>query len=270
MSILAEIVRAKRTRLRTLQRERSWASLEAEKLYGEARRSLSDALLRETEDEPIRFLTEIKRASPSAGWIRPGADALEIGEEYKASGSSGISLLTEEEFFQGRLEDLPRMRTLGLPVLMKDFFVDPYQVALCRALGGDALLLIAALGDVPLLEEVRAAAAELEIEVLVEVHDEAECEIAHRLETELVGVNNRNLRSFEVSLDTSERLLDWLPPDPVRLSESGIRTRQDAVRLERIGFDALLVGESLMRAPNPGRALRELRGEADRDPEARS
>lgn len=260
MSVLTEILAAKRRRVRELARERSWASLESDPVYREPRRSLRDALEREPGTE-IRFLTEIKRASPSAGWIRPGADALEIGQLYQAAGTSAFSLLTEENYFHGRLDDLPRLRELGLPVLMKDFFVDPYQVGLCRGLGADALLLIAAVDDLPLLHEIRSAAEELEIEVLVEVHDESECEIAHRMEPELVGVNNRDLATFEVSLETSERLARWLPCDSVRLSESGIRTREDVLRMESAGFDALLVGESLMRAPDPGRALRELRGE---------
>jgi indole-3-glycerol phosphate synthase len=147
---------------------------------------------------------------------------------------------------------------------MKDFFVDPFQVELARALGADGLLLIAALGDRPLLEEIRAAARELGLEVLVEVHDARECELAHRLGPELSGVNNRDLSTFEVDLGTSERLRPYLPPDSVALAESGIRTRVDVERLEKAGFDALLVGESLMRANDPGDALLILRG-ADRE-----
>ena len=261
-TILDEICRTKRERLVQLRRERSWADLEAGDLWSAERRSLARALGRtdpEDPDDPVRFLCEIKRASPSAGWIRPGADALAIGEAYARAGANAISLLTEEAYFRGSLEDLPRVRGIGLPVLMKDFFVDPYQVGLARSLGADAILLIAALDDRPLLREMRLAAKELGLEVLLEVHDEWECEVAHELLPELAGVNNRNLHTFDVDLATSERLRDRLPP-ATRLAESGIRTREDVVRLQRARFDGLLVGESLMREEDPGLALRRLRG----------
>lgn len=261
-SILEEICRTKRERVAELRRERSFADLESSELYAVERRSLSTALRRgnaEDPGDPVRFLCEIKRASPSAGWIRPGADAVEIAEYYERAGASGLSLLTEEAYFKGVLDDLPRVREVGLPVLMKDFFVDPYQVVLARSMGADALLLIAALGDRPLLREMRAAAKELGLDVLLEVHDEWECEVAHELAPELSGVNNRNLKTFEVDLATSERLYELLPKG-TRLAESGIKTRDDVVRLERARFDGLLVGESLMRKEHPGDALLELRG----------
>jgi len=209
---------------------------------------------------PIRFLCEIKRASPSAGEIRAGADARGIAATYRAAGAAGISLVTEPAFFPGRPDDLPEVRGEGLPVLMKDFLVDPWQVAWGRSLGADAVLLIAALGDRLLLEELRAAARVFGLETLVEIHDRSELDLAIRLETEMIGVNHRDLKSFEVDLDRGEELLLEMPPDRVRLAESGIRERADVLRLERAGFDALLVGESLMRAPDPGAALRELRG----------
>lgn len=261
-TILDEICRTKRDRVVALRRARSWADLEASEAWLAERRSLAAALRRvdrESHGDPVRFLCEIKRASPSAGWIRPGADALDVGGRYLGAGAAAISLLTEEDYFRGDPADLPRVRTLGLPVLMKDFFVDPYQVALARSLGADGLLLIAALDDRPLLREMRVAARELGLEVLLEVHDEWECEIAHELLPELSGVNNRDLRTFEVDLAASERLLGRLPAG-TRLAESGIRTRDDVLRLEVAGFDGLLVGESLMRAEDPGVALRILRG----------
>jgi indole-3-glycerol phosphate synthase len=230
--------------------------------FAEARRSLAAALRRSAALDPVRFLCEIKRASPSAGEIRPGADAPRIAEIYREAGASGISLVTEEQFFRGRPEDLPAVRVAGLPVLMKDFLVDPWQVGQARSLGADAVLLIVAMSDRPLLEELRAAARDLELEVLVEVHDAAEIEVAWRLAPELCGVNHRNLNTFEVNLELGVRLLPSLPPATVHVAESGIRTRSDVVRLEAAGFDALLVGESLMRAEDPGAALRELRGTA--------
>lgn len=269
MSILREIAAAKRERVRALKRLHPLSSLRAEPLYRAERRSLARALRRKSDDsshpfdkEPVRFLCEVKRASPSAGWIREDADAVRTATLYAEAGASGISLLTEEQYFRGRLEDLPRVREVALPVLMKDFFIDPFQVELARAKGADALLLIAALGDAPLFEEIRAAARELGIEVLVEVHHERECELAHRLDPEMAGVNNRDLATFEVDLAVSERLRGFLPASAVALSESGIRTRADVERLARAGFDGLLVGESLMRADDPGDALRNLRGAA--------
>jgi len=263
MSVLRDIIAAKRERVRVWLRERPWAVLESAPPYSEGRRSLRASLSR--GEGPIRFLTEIKRASPSAGAIALEADAPAVARRYAEAGSSGISLVTEEQFFRGRPDDLPLVRAVGLPVLMKDFFVDPYQVAQARSLGADALLLIAAIEDRPLLRELRAAARDLGLEVLLEVHDEAECEVAHELGAELVGVNNRDLSTFVVDLATSERLSSRLPRGPVRLAESGIRSRADVLRLEAAGFDGLLVGEHLMRAGDPGRALLELRGAEERE-----
>lgn len=262
MSILMDIIAAKRDRIVELRRSCPWPALRAAAGFAEPRRSLAAALRRGGSLDPVRFLCEIKRASPSAGEIRPGADAIRVAESYRDAGASGISLVTEEQFFRGRPADLPGVRAAGLPVLMKDFLVDPWQVGQARSLGADAVLLIVAMNDRPLLEELRAAARELELEVLVEVHEAAELELAWSLAPELCGVNHRNLDTFEVDLGTGERLLPSLPPAAVRVAESGVRTRADVVRLEAAGFDALLVGESLMRAPDPGAALMELRGEA--------
>jgi indole-3-glycerol phosphate synthase len=263
MNILRDIFATKRDRVGSLRRSTPWPALRAAAGFADARRSLAAGLRRNpAAADPVRFLCEIKRASPSAGEIRPGADASAIAKAYREAGASGISLVTEEDFFRGRPEDLPAVRQAGLPVLMKDFFVDPWQVGQARALGADAILLIVALGDRPLLEELRAAARELELEVLVEVHEASELELAWRLAPDLCGVNHRDLRSFEIDLGLGERLMPDLPPAAVRLAESGIRTRTDVVRLEAAGFDGLLVGEQLMRAEDPGAALRELRGVA--------
>jgi len=291
MTILDDILRARRARVPEWKRQRSWSALAEDPIYAQPRRPMDTALRRyhaagegagepaveraigraldraglseaaPSPPRPIRFLSEIKRASPSAGEIRPGTDAAAVAEAYRDAGASAISLVTEEDFFRGRLEDLPLVRAAGLPVLMKDFLVDPYQVALARALGADAVLLIAAIEDRPLLRELREAARELELQVLIEIHEAREAELAHELLTEMTGVNNRDLRTFQVDLQVSASLLPLLPSSSVRLSESGIRTRDDVLRLQEIGFDALLVGESLMRAPDPGAALRQLRGE---------
>jgi indole-3-glycerol phosphate synthase len=258
MSILDDILAARRVRVRELQRERPWSELEQAPLFREPRRSLAQALRR--GEGSIRFLCEIKRASPSAGPIRLEANAAEIAASYVQGGASALSLITEEAFFQGRLDDLPVVREAGAPVLMKDFIVDPYQLVLGRALGADGALLIAAVDDRSLFAEARAAARDLSLEILVEVHAEEEIELALSLDPELIGVNHRDLRSFRVDLGVSEKLLPLLPASATRLAESGIRARADVEVLERRGFDALLVGESLMRAPDPGRALLALRG----------
>lgn len=259
MSILNEILERRRARVSVLKRERPYSSLETEPAGAEPRRSLSAALRRGPE-EPVRFLCEIKRASPSAGWIRRDAAAGEIALRYGEAGASGISLVTEEEFFHGRLDDLPLVRGAGLPVLMKDFLVDPYQVALGKSLGADAVLLIAAVEDPVLLRDVRQAARDLGLEAVIEVHTLSEIDCALRLHPDLIGINNRDLSTFEVDLETSRRLFHRLPPEVVRLSESGIRRREDVVLLQECGFDACLVGEILMREEDPGSALRMLRG----------
>ncbi len=258
MSVLTDILAARRIRMRRLAREYPWATLEAEPLYAAPRHSLAASLARGAGG--IRFLTEIKRASPSAGPIQLDADAGKTAERYRDAASGGISLVTEEDYFLGRPHELPRVREAGLPVLMKDFFVETHQIAWARSLGADAILLIAAVDDRPLLRALRSCARELGLDVLLEVHAEEECEIAHELETELVGVNNRDLSTFVVDLATSERLFARLPKARARLAESGIRSRADVERVERAGFDGVLVGEHLMRAPDPGAALLELRG----------
>ncbi len=260
MSVLEEILVGKRNRVAALRRDWPWSRFESEPLFREPRRSLASALKRDGGE--IRFLCEIKRASPSAGEIRPGADAARIAHAYAEAGASGISLVTEQEFFRGRPEDLPLVRAAGLPVLMKDFLVDPREIAVGKALGADSVLLIAAVGDLPLLKDLRAAARELEMEVLVEVHAEGEIDALLALDPEIAGVNHRDLRTFRVDPDLGERLLPLLPAGKARVAESGIRGREDARRLERVGFDACLVGEALMRAPDPGAALLDLRGVA--------
>lgn len=263
MSALVEILRAKSARVRELRRRLPWGALRRELMFAESRRSLTDALRRPAHAAgespvPIRFLCEIKRASPSAGPIRLDADAAAIAAAYRVAGASAISVVTEEEFFLGRPSDLATVRAIGLPLLMKDFVLDPWQIGQARALGADAILLIVAALSRSQLEELAAAARELGLDALIEVHTEAECEGAARVAPKLIGVNNRDLDSLRVDLSVSERLLSHLPPDAVRLSESGIADRSDVVRLDR--FDGLLVGERLMRAHDPARELRSLRG----------
>jgi indole-3-glycerol phosphate synthase len=210
----------------------------------------------------VRFICEIKHASPSAGVLREPFDPESIATAYAAAGAAAISVVTEERFFLGTRDTLLRVRRVVMsPVLMKDFVIDPYQIVEARVLGADAVLLITSLLDQHQLREFRACAAELGLECLVEVHDETEVERAVESGAEVLGVNNRDLGSFQVDLGTTERLIRLMPHDRVVVSESGIRTRDDVLRLEQSPVDAVLVGETLMRAESPAHMLERLMGE---------
>ena len=204
-------------------------------------------------------IAEVKKASPSMGVIRASFDPVAIAESYAAAGATCLSVLTDEKYFQGSGHYLRLVRAaVGLPLLRKDFIVDEYQIVEARALGADAILLIvAALSDAELAAFTRLA-HDLGLDVLVEVHDEAECERALQLPLRVIGVNNRNLHDFSVSLDTSRRIKAMLPVDYLLVSESGIHTRADIEALQGDGIHAFLVGGSLMQADDPGAALSAL------------
>ena len=206
-------------------------------------------------------IAELKKASPSKGLIRADFDAAALAGELETAGAAVLSVLTDEKFFQGSLENLRRASaSVSIPCLRKDFMVDEFQVLEARANGADAILLIvAALSDAE-LRTLRQAAKAMELDVLCEVHDREELERALALECECVGVNSRDLKTFHVSLDRAIELVQLLPASAVRVAESGIGSRTVMERLQAAGYDAFLIGETLMRAERPGHALRELVG----------
>ncbi|TBR36837.1 MULTISPECIES: indole-3-glycerol phosphate synthase TrpC [Dyella] len=204
-------------------------------------------------------IAEVKKASPSKGIIRPDFHPADIARSYEKAGAACLSVLTDKDFFHGSEDFLRQAReACSLPVLRKDFVIDPYQVYEARAIGADCILLIvAALGDATLLE-LSLLAADLDLDVLCEVHDAEELERALALPVPLVGVNNRNLRTFETTLDTSIELQSLMEYDRILVSESGIHTPEDVERLRDAGINAFLVGEAFMRAADPGAELHKL------------
>ena len=215
-------------------------------------------------DRPgIGVIAEFKRRSPSAGLLREGADIAEIATVYERGGASAISVLTEEDNFEGSLDDLRAARTAcGLPLLRKDFIVDPYQLYEARATGADAVLLIVAALSAPEMVSLHETATSLGLDVLVEVHDSDELAIAASAGASLIGVNNRDLRDFSVDVSRTFQLLAEMPSGATVVSESGISSPAQLRDLEAQGVAAVLVGETLMRAHDPGQALSALRGAA--------
>jgi len=206
-------------------------------------------------------IAEIKKASPSKGIIRENFDPVAIAKSYQAGGASCLSVLTDQDFFQGHEDYLIAARTAcELPVIRKDFIVDPYQVIEARAIGADCILLIVAALEDGMLAQLAAQARSLGMDVLVEVHDRAELARALHLELELIGINNRDLRSFDTRLETTIELLDLIPAGCLVVTESGIHTREDVALMQRHEVHAFLVGEALMRKPDPGQGLKELFG----------
>lgn len=207
------------------------------------------------------IIAEVKKGSPSKGLIREDFDPLEIAEIYQDNGATCLSVLTEEKYFMGSLRYLALIREqVGLPLLRKDFIFDPFQVYESRAAGADAILLIAAMLEPQQIVDLAALARELHLDVLLEVHDEREMELACGTDIGLIGVNNRNLRSFVTDLCTTARLAKMLPTDRLLVSESGINTRADIERLHADGARAFLIGEAMMREADIGAKLQELLG----------
>jgi indole-3-glycerol phosphate synthase len=211
--------------------------------------------------DSLNVIAELKKASPSRGLIRADFDPVALAKSLEGAGAAAISVLTEEEFFQGELKYMRDARAaIGLPVLRKDFIVDPWQVWEARATNADSFLLIVAALDDALLAELLALGRELGMEPLVEVHTREELTRALASGARILGVNNRNLRTLEVRVETSYELIESIPEECIAVCESGLRTHEDLTRLRAAGFDAFLIGEHLMAQPDPAAALRTLLG----------
>jgi len=245
MNVLSEIIAKKRERVREAK--------------ARARPHAFRAALR---SDGINVIAEFKRRSPSKGMIREGANPIDIARAYQAGGAVAMSVLTEEDYFDGSLDDLMQVKaTVDLPVLRKDFVVEEYQIYESAAAGADAILLIVAALDDELLARLRRLAEdELQMDALVEVHTSEEMKRAAACGAKLIGINNRDLRTFEVSLDTSLRLAREAPADALLISESGLNNAADLQRLYEAGYRGFLIGETLMRADDPAAALRSFRG----------
>jgi indole-3-glycerol phosphate synthase len=261
--ILEKIVAVKREEIASAQKRRS---LEAMRFDAESRvltRDFTGALRAKIAAGAAAVIAEVKKASPSKGVLREDFIPADIAQSYAEGdgkvSAACLSVLTDQQFFQGGVDYLKQARaSCDLPVLRKDFIVDAYQVYESRAMGADAILLIAACLDDARMREFEAIAAGLGMAVLVEVHDGAELDRALKLRTPLVGINNRDLRTFEVSVQTTINLLARVPGDRLAVTESGITTRDDVAELRAAGVQAFLVGEAFMRADEPGEALAEL------------
>ena len=261
--ILDKIIAVKREEVAAAIKKMPLAAMREDAESRVLTRDFVGALRAKVAQGQAAVIAEVKKASPSKGVIRADFIPADIAQSYAEGdgqvSAACLSVLTDRPFFQGRIDDLKQARaSCALPVLRKDFMIDPWQVYESRAIGADCILLIAAVLSDAQMAELEAVAHALDMAVLVEVHDGAELQRALKLKTPLVGINNRNLRTFETSLDTTLGLLADVPPERLLVTESGIATRADVQRLRAAGVHAFLVGETFMRAPEPGLALAEL------------
>jgi len=263
-TILDRIVADKREELAATQRRVPFADLKARLPQAPPPRPFAEALRAVPagrQGDSLRLIAEVKKASPSRGLLREDFDPLALARSYAEAGAAAVSVLTDERHFQGSLDHLASIRAAlpqGPPLLRKDFLFDPYQLYEARAHGADAVLLIAAVLNSALLAQLIGLAKALHMDALVEVYDELALERALMAGARLIGVNNRDLRTFEVDLATTERLRPLIPPQVTVVAESGISIRADIERLEALGVHAVLIGEALVTAPDPAAKIREL------------
>ncbi len=258
-TILEEIVAHKHTEVAADKAEVSLAELEARFPEAGSQRGFAAAMTETVAAGKAAVIAEIKRASPSKGLIRANFDPAEHAQDYAANGATCLSILTDRNYFQGADEFLQAGRAAcNIPVIRKDFMVDPYQIAQSKALGADCILLIVAALQHSQFIDLAAYANEIDIDILVEVHNAAELERALQVEADLIGINNRNLHTFETSLQTTIDLSAQIPEDKLVITESGINTVADVQKMIEHGVYGFLVGESFMRADQPGEKLKEL------------
>ena len=259
--ILQKILEVKKIEVARALAKKPYEAIYAEAREMPATRDFVGAIRAKIAAGKSAVITEIKKASPSKGVIRENFDPAAIARSYARHGAACLSVLTDVQFFQGGKTHLMEARAAcDLPVLRKDFMIDAYQVCRARTLGADAILLIVAALDLARMKELEALAHELGMAVLVETHDAAELELALQLETPLVGINNRNLRTFETRLQTTLELLLRIPPERIVVTESGILKPDDVALMRQNGVNAFLVGEAFMRADDPGVELERLFG----------
>ena len=237
---------------------RSIASLE-EDFEKYNKRGFEDAIMSRVSKKETAIIAEIKKASPSKGLIREDFEPIKISKEYEEGGATCLSILTDEPFFQGKLEYLDSVRSsCELPILRKDFMIDLYQIYETKAYGGDCILLIVAALDIVQLKDFSQLARELNLDILIEAHSEEELNEALSINSKLIGINNRDLTTFEVDKNLAIKLARQIPKDVIVVSESGISSREDILSSKEQGIHSFLIGESFMRKPNPGKALKDI------------
>ena len=258
-TILDQIIENKRFEVERARARVSLPDLISSLPQADAPRAFTHALAKQVRPQKPAVIAEIKRASPSKGVIRENFDPAVLARDFEDNGATCLSILTDEKYFQGANDFLLEARAAcSLPVIRKDFMIDPYQIAESKALGADCILLIVAALGQSQLQELAAFANDLAIDILVEVHDQKELDRALELNIELIGINNRNLHTFETNLQTTLDLASSIPADKLIITESGINTSADVIRMTSMGIYGFLVGEAFMRASNPGAKLKQL------------
>jgi indole-3-glycerol phosphate synthase len=257
--ILQQICAKTRAHIEQQKKTKTLGALEAEARHAFPPRGFTKAIEKKIAAGNIALITEIKKASPSAGTIRPNYNPAEIAREYESAGAACLSVLTDIAYFQGSNEDLIATRTAcALPVLRKDFMLDTWQVAEARAIGADCILLIMAALDDKQATDLHAAATHYNMDILIESHDQAELDRALKLPSGMIGINNRNLKTLKTDLATTETLARHVPPNRILVSESGIATAADIARLQKANAHTFLIGESLLKQDNITTAIEKL------------